>query len=96
MYRTEFLYLGAASEPDEEVHFEAYSRVVNAMGKRPVVIRTCDLGADKVSFEAEATRNPTLGLRSIRLSLKNLPLFRIQLRAVLRASALGDVRLMFR
>ena len=95
LYRTEFLYLGAASEPDEDVHFEAYSRVVNAMGKRPVVIRTCDLGADKVSFEAEATRNPTLGLRSIRLSLKNLPLFRIQLRAVLRASALGDVRLMF-
>jgi phosphotransferase system enzyme I (PtsI) len=95
LYRTEFLYLGAQSEPDEEVHFEAYSTVVAAMGGQPVVIRTCDLGADKVSYDAEESRNPTLGLRSIRLSLKNLPLFRTQLRAVLRASALGDVRLMF-
>ena len=95
LYRTEFLYLGADVEPDEEVHFEAYSRVVSEVGDRPVVIRTCDLGAEKVSYDAEGSRNPTLGLRSIRLSLKNLPLFRTQLRAVLRASALGDVRLMF-
>ncbi|MGD9720465.1 MAG: phosphoenolpyruvate--protein phosphotransferase [Pirellulales bacterium] len=95
LYRTEFLYLGAEAEPDEEVHFEAYAQVVAAVGGRPVVIRTCDLGADKVSYDAESARNPTLGLRSIRLSLKNLPLFRTQLRAVLRASALGDVRLMF-
>ncbi len=65
------------------------------MHGKPVVIRSCDLGADKVSFDPESARNPTLGLRSIRLSLKNLPLFRTQLRAVLRASALGDVRLMF-
>jgi phosphotransferase system enzyme I (PtsI) len=95
LYRTEFLYLGADAEPDEEVHYEAYSSVVQAIGGKPVVIRTCDLGADKVSYDTESTRNPTLGLRSIRLSLKNLPLFRTQLRAVLRASALGDVRLMF-
>ncbi len=95
LYRTEFLYLGADDEPDEETHFDAYARVVTEMHGRPVVIRTCDLGADKVSYDAENARNPTLGLRSIRLSLKNLPLFRTQLRAVLRASALGDVRLMF-
>jgi phosphotransferase system enzyme I (PtsI) len=95
LYRTEFLYLGADSEPDEEVHYEAYSSVVQAIRGNPVVIRTCDLGADKVSYDTESSRNPTLGLRSIRLSLKNLPLFRTQLRAVLRASALGDVRLMF-
>jgi phosphotransferase system enzyme I (PtsI) len=95
LYRTEFLYLGADAEPDEETHFDAYSRVVSEIRGKPVVIRTCDLGADKVTYDADSTRNPTLGLRSIRLSLKNLPLFRTQLRAVLRASALGDVRLMF-
>jgi phosphotransferase system enzyme I (PtsI) len=95
LYRTEFLYLGAEAEPDEEVHFEAYSQVVREIRGKPVVIRTCDLGADKVSYDAESSRNPTLGLRSIRLSLKNVPLFRTQLRAVLRASAHGDVRLMF-
>ncbi len=95
LYRTEFLYLGADSEPDEEVHYQAYAEVIAAIGQRPVVIRTCDLGADKVTGDVEEARNPTLGLRSIRLSLKNLPTFRTQLRAVLRASALGDVRLMF-
>ncbi len=95
LYRTEFLYLGAKSEPDEETHYKAYSQVVTEMCGRPVVLRTCDLGADKVSDDAESNRNPALGLRSIRLSLKNLPLFRVQLRAVLRASVLGDLRLMF-
>jgi phosphotransferase system enzyme I (PtsI) len=95
LYRTEFLYLGADTEPDEQVHYEAYADVMRQMNGRPVVIRSCDLGAEKLSFDAEAARNPTLGLRSIRLSLKNLPVFRTQLRAVLRASVLGDLRLMF-
>ena len=97
LYRTEFLYLGAASEPDEEVHFQAYSRVVEAMGNKPVTIRTFDLGADKVPHlaESEEERNPFLGLRSIRLALRNVPMFRNQLRAALRASALGDLRIMF-
>ena len=97
LYRTEFLYLDAKTEPDEEVHFEAYSRVVKAMGDRPVTIRTFDLGADKVPHlaEPEDERNPFLGLRSIRLALRNLPMFRIQLRAALRASVLGNVRIMF-
>jgi phosphotransferase system enzyme I (PtsI) len=97
LYRTEFLYLGAESEPTEDVHFEAYSKVIDAMGERPIVIRTLDLGADKMDHlpNPEDERNPVLGLRSIRLSLRNLPLFRTQLRAILRASALGNVRIMF-
>ena len=99
LYRTEFLYLRQDSEPTEEVHYEAYCSVVQAMGDRPVVIRTLDLGADKVpaSFNRLASRsaNPVLGLRSIRLSLQNLPLFKTQLRAILRAAVHGDVRIMF-
>ncbi|HTU25700.1 MAG TPA: phosphoenolpyruvate--protein phosphotransferase [Pirellulales bacterium] len=97
LYRTEFLYLGAGSEPDEETHYGAYAQVVQAMAGRPVVIRTLDMGADKVlsDFDTSGQRNPCLGLRSIRLSLGNLPLFRTQLRAILRASSLGDVRIMF-
>jgi phosphotransferase system enzyme I (PtsI) len=98
LYRTEFLYLGAATEPTEETHFEAYADVVRRMEGRPVVIRTLDLGADKlgqVPSGSQRERNPFLGLRSIRMSLRNLPLFRTQLHAILRASALGDVRVMF-
>lgn len=97
LYRTEFLYLGTEHEPDEEDHFQAYSQVVRAMGSKPVTIRTFDLGADKVpSLPApEDERNPALGQRSIRLSLRHLPMFRTQLRAILRASILGDVRIMF-
>ena len=69
LYRTEFLYLGAATEPTEETHFQAYSQVVRAMGTRPVTIRTFDLGADKLPHlpPPEDERNPCLGLRSIRL-----------------------------
>jgi phosphotransferase system enzyme I (PtsI) len=97
LYRTEFLYLGAEKEPDEEVHFQAYSRVVKTMGDRPVTIRTFDLGADKVPHLPAPSdeRNPFLGLRSIRLALRNVPMFRTQLRAALRASALGKLRIMF-
>ena len=96
LYRTEFLYLGSDIEPDEEAHYQAYAGVLQAMDGRPVVIRTLDLGADKLIDGADdAERNPFLGLRSIRLSLRNLPLFRTQLRAILRASTLGDVRIMF-
>jgi phosphotransferase system enzyme I (PtsI) len=97
LYRTEFLYLGSDREPTEEIHYQAYSQVVKALGDRPVTIRTFDLGADKVPHlsAAEDEPNPFLGLRSIRLSLRNLPMFRTQLRAILRASALGNVRIMF-
>jgi len=97
LYRTEFLYLAADKEPDEEVHLAAYNRVVQSMGKRPVTIRTFDLGADKVPHlpNPEDERNPALGQRSIRLSLRNVDMFKTQLRAILRASALGNVRIMF-
>lgn len=97
LYRTEFLYLGASEEPTEEDHFQAYSQVVSAMKGHSVVIRTLDLGADKMGHKplGEEEHNPFLGLRSIRLSLKNVTLFRTQLRAILRASALGQIELMF-
>ena len=71
----------------------------SALSGKPVVIRTLDLGAEKfpqsMQQVIEATPNPTLGLRSLRLTLQNLPLFKTQLRAILRAAALGDVRVMF-
>lgn len=97
LYRTEFLYLGHSHEPSEEEHYEAYSRVVRDMQNRPVVIRTLDLGADKMGMTrpTEPENNPFLGLRSIRLSLRNPQLFRIQVRALLRAACLGDLRVMF-
>lgn len=97
LYRTEFLYLGAEMEPTEEVHFEAYAGVIGAMGDKPVCIRTLDLGADKMAHlpRPEGERNPVLGLRSIRLSLRNISLFRTQLRAILRASVGGNVKIMF-
>ena len=97
LYRTEFLYLSSDEEPSEADHYEAYSQVIREMNGRPVVIRTLDLGADKMGHRplAEQEYNPFLGLRSIRLSLRNLDLFRPQLRAILRAAVHGDVRVMF-
>jgi phosphotransferase system enzyme I (PtsI) len=99
LYRTEFLYLNKTADPTEEEHFEAYRAVVRTLGPgRPVVIRTLDLGADKfsnVTGTLTEERNPFLGLRSVRLCLQKLDLFKTQLRAILRAAALGDVRVMF-
>lgn len=97
LYRTEFLYLRSEVEPTEEEHYEAYHSVIEAVGNRPVTIRTLDLGADKYtqSQAREPERNPFLGLRSIRYCLQNLELFKTQLRAILRASVEGDVRIMF-
>ncbi|MFW6170354.1 MAG: phosphoenolpyruvate--protein phosphotransferase [Planctomycetota bacterium] len=96
LYRTEFLYLSAEREPTEEDHYTSYCEVVRAMGDRPVVIRTLDLGADKMGLGQPVSdeHNPFLGLRSIRLSLRNVDLFRTQLRAILRASALGNVKIL--
>lgn len=97
LYRTEFLYMNRTDIPNEEEHFSAYSEVVLGMSDRPVVIRTLDLGADKPLpgiHGGSGCGNPALGLRAIRLCLKEPELFRPQLRAILRASALGDVRLM--
>ncbi len=97
LYRTEFLYLGSVKEPTEQQHFEAYHEVVSAMGGKPVVMRTLDLGADKMGQAPQSDRenNPFLGLRSIRLSLRNPHMFRTQLRAMLRAGSAGDLRIMF-
>lgn len=97
LYRTEFLYLGRPDLPTEEDHYQAYCEVIRIMGDRPVTIRTFDLGADKVPLQLglEKEANPCLGLRSIRLALRHLPLFRTQLRAILRASVCGNVQVMF-
>ena len=97
LYRTEFLYLRSEAEPTEQEHYEAYHLVVRTMGNRPVIIRTLDLGADKYTHtqDRDRERNPFLGLRSIRYCLQNLDMFKVQLRAILRASAEGNVSIMF-
>jgi phosphotransferase system enzyme I (PtsI) len=99
LYRTEFLFLSGNREPSESDHYEAYCRVVEACGDLPVVIRTLDIGADKVpqlmADQFSESPNPMLGLRSIRLSLRSTPMFKRQLRAILRASVHGSVRVMF-
>jgi len=97
LYRTEFLYMNRRDIPDEEEHYAAYREVIEGMGHKPVTIRTLDLGADKQALDARfrpCGGNPALGLRAIRLCLKEPELFRPQVRAILRASAHGDVRLM--
>jgi phosphotransferase system enzyme I (PtsI) len=98
LYRTEFLYMNRAAPPDEEEQLEAYTRVVKALGGAPVTIRTVDLGADKTVNGDHITMpiatNPALGLRAIRLCLREPALFRPQLRAILRTSAQGPVRLL--
>ncbi|MCF7957184.1 MAG: phosphoenolpyruvate--protein phosphotransferase [Phycisphaerae bacterium] len=97
LYRTEFLYLDAAEEPIEEDHYNAYMETIRDFGDHPITIRTVDLGADKFTQARSAVpeRNPFLGLRSIRYCLQNLPMFKAQMRAILRASVHGDVKMMF-
>jgi phosphotransferase system enzyme I (PtsI) len=97
LYRTEYLYLTSNQEPTEEEHFAAYKRCVELAAGRDLVIRTMDLGADKYTQAQEEIpeRNPFLGNRSIRYCLRNLPMFKRQLRALLRASALGPIKVMF-
>jgi phosphotransferase system enzyme I (PtsI) len=100
LYRTEFLYLASDIEPDEKKQYEAYATALKNLRGRPLTIRTLDLGADKLlpnsSQQPSALeRNPFLGCRSIRLCLQNLPLFQTQLRAILRASVHGPIRIMF-
>jgi phosphotransferase system enzyme I (PtsI) len=97
LYRTEFLYLANKVEPSEEDHYAAYADALNRLKGKPLVIRTLDLGADKYTQEKAANpeRNPFLGDRSIRMCLHDIPMFKKQLRAIMRASVLGDVRIMF-
>lgn len=99
LYRTEFLYLGHHKERTEDEHFQAYKHVARTFGDAPVVIRTLDLGADKIPGNMHDYfsdfANPELGMRSIRVSLANKRLFKTQLRAVLRAAVEGNIWLMF-
>jgi phosphotransferase system enzyme I (PtsI) len=96
LFRSEFLYLQSASLPDEEDHYRVYSQLARSAYPAPVYIRTMDIGGEKSlpQLKIEQERNPALGLRAIRLSLKNRDMFRTQLRAILRASFLRNIRLL--
>ena len=97
LYRTEFLFLNRTNDPSEEEHYAAYAQVIKTCQGKPVTLRTVDLGADKhmINRRFAPEPNPFLGLRSIRYCLQNMPMFKTQLRAVLRASALGPIKVMF-
>ncbi|PKO35358.1 MAG: phosphoenolpyruvate--protein phosphotransferase [Betaproteobacteria bacterium HGW-Betaproteobacteria-7] len=99
LFRTEFLFLDRGDMPDEQEQYEAYKKVVKGMGGRPVTIRTFDLGNDKdlrpdSSFGDRVKTNPALGRRAIRLSLAEPQMFQTQLRAILRASKYGQIKLL--
>ncbi|MFD1067747.1 phosphoenolpyruvate--protein phosphotransferase [Oceanobacillus locisalsi] len=97
LYRTEFLYMGNSELPSEDVQFEAYKSVLEKMDDKPVVVRTLDVGGDKeISYlDLPKEMNPFLGYRAIRFCLENEHVFRPQLRALLRASAYGNLKIMF-
>ncbi|QJA06123.1 phosphoenolpyruvate--protein phosphotransferase [Thermosulfurimonas marina] len=97
LFRTEYLYVSRRELPSEDLLFETYRRVVEALAPHPVTIRTLDIGGDKFASVLSLPEeiNPALGLRAIRLCLKEEGLFRTQLRAILRASAYGKVKIMF-
>jgi len=98
LYRTEFLFMNREEPPDEEEQYHCYAGVVEALNGKPLTIRTLDMGADKQVDGSGVIGlrggNPALGLRAVRLCLKDLGLFRPQLRAILRASSQGPVRMM--
>jgi phosphotransferase system enzyme I (PtsI) len=97
LFRTEFLFIGKDHEPTEKEHFETYYKAVNMLDGKPLVIRTMDMGADKLwgPQALQVEKNPFLGCRSIRLSFVRLEMFKTQLRAILRASAFGKIRVLF-
>lgn len=94
LFRTEFLFLGRGDMPSEEEQFQAYLQVVKTMEGRPVVIRTFDLGGDKTVSTMRTQTNPALGRRAIRLSLSEPRMFQTQLRAILRASHYGKIKIL--
>jgi phosphotransferase system enzyme I (PtsI) len=96
LYRTEFLYIDRVTQPDENEQYELYRAVIEAVAPRPVTLRTFDIGGDKFasSFQLPAEMNPALGLRAVRLALSQPEVFLTQLRAMVRSSAHGDVRIM--
>lgn len=97
LFRTEFLYMSRDTFPNEEEQFEAYKQVAEALKGKPVVIRTLDIGGDKeLSYlKIEKEMNPFLGFRAIRLCLERIELWKTQLRAIVRASAHGYIKIMF-
>lgn len=97
LYRTEFLYMDRDRLPNEEEQFEAYKVVAEKLGQRPLVIRTLDVGGDKdlPYLNLPKEMNPFLGYRAIRLCLDRKDIFKTQLRAILRASAFGNIKIMF-
>ena len=97
LFRSEFLYLNSKTYPTEEEQFEAYKKVLTDMGDKEVIIRTCDIGADKQIdyFELPKEENPAMGMRALRISLSRPAFFRTQLRALYRASAYGNLGIMF-
>jgi phosphotransferase system enzyme I (PtsI) len=97
LFRTEFLFLGRSEMPDEHEQYEAYRQTAELFGKEPVSIRTLDVGGDKMLpyLRLPPEENPFLGMRAIRLCLRNPDIFRVQLRAILRASVYGNLRIMF-
>ena len=97
LFRTEFLFINRSDLPNEEEQFTAYRRVVESLTPDPVIIRTLDLGGDKLLSHVNVAEemNPFLGWRAIRLCLEEKDLFRTQLRAILRASAFGDLKIMY-
>lgn len=97
LYRTEFLYMGRDQLPTEEEQFEAYKAVLEGMKGKPVVVRTLDIGGDKELpyLNLPKEMNPFLGFRAIRLCLEEQDMFRTQLRALLRASSYGNLKIMF-
>lgn len=97
LYRTEFLYMGNTQFPTEEEQFEAYRSVLEKMGNKAVVVRTLDIGGDKELsyYDLPKEMNPFLGNRAVRLCLSEPEIFRTQLRALLRASVYGNLKIMF-
>ncbi|WP_077307707.1 phosphoenolpyruvate--protein phosphotransferase [Terribacillus halophilus] len=97
LYRTEFLYMGKSELPSEDEQFESYKAVLEQMGDKPVVVRTLDIGGDKELSYLQLPKelNPFLGFRAIRLCLERDDIFRVQLRALLRASVYGNLKIMF-
>jgi len=96
LYRTEFLYMGRSDLPSEEDHYQNYRQLLETLAPRPVTIRTFDFGADKLPVGVRShDDNPALGLRAIRYCLRHPEMFRVQLRALLRASLHGNLRIMF-
>ncbi len=96
LFRSEFLYLQKIAPPSEEDHFQIYSKIAKDAYPSPVYIRTIDMGGEKnlPQLKIEKEPNPALGLRAIRLSLRDREIFRVQLKAILRASAMGNVRVL--